>query len=244
MPAYAETYLMDAMENLGDMAHCATTLLQTPLEQFWPTFAASCVAREIAAGSPFAIEGRSGLELAVDVCEQGGIPFDEGDLRVRARGEDREGTAATPALESLSPAYWCGWVLGYYQWQRDRSFAEIDRLLPIATVMGMYRTFHEESEERFCEAADEIIAARTDACGLKRQRLLLGLSQSQLARRSGVGLRTIQQYEQGAKDIEKASFDRIERLAGALHCEPRLLLSPAPPRYEYAVVEVALPSPQ
>lgn len=238
MPAYAEIYLMDAMENLGDMAHCATTLLQTPLEQFWPTFAASRVAREIAVGSPFAIEGRSGLELAVDVCEQGGIPFDEGNLRVHGRDEDREGAAAMSALESLSPAYWCGWVLGYFQWQQGRSFAEIDRLLPITTVMGMYRTFHEESEERFCEAAGEIIAAGSEACGLKRQRLLLGLSQSQLARRSGVGLRAIQQYEQGAKDIGKASFDRIERLAGALHCEPRLLLDPAPLRYEYAVVKL------
>lgn len=238
MPAYAETYVLDAMENLGDMAHCATTLLGTPLEQFWPTFAASRVAREIAAGSPFAIEGRSGLELAVDVCEQGGIPFDKGSLRKRARGEVLEGKAATPLLESLSLAYWCGWILGYFQWQQGRSFAEIDRLLPIATVMGMYRTFHEESEERFCEAADEIIAAGAEACGLKRQRLLLGLSQSQLARRSGVGLRAIQQYEQGTKDIGKASFDRIEHLASALHCEPHLLLSPTPPRYEYAVVKL------
>lgn len=239
MPAYAETYLMDAMENLGDMAHCATTLLETPLEQFWPTFAASRVAREMAAGSPFYIEGRSGLELALEVCEQGGLPFREEDLRARARGENLSGPEASASvLESLSPSYWCGWILGYYQWQCNRSFAEINRLLPIGAVMNMYRTFHEESEERFCEAAGEIIAAGDDACGLKRQRLLLGLSQSQLARRSGVGLRAIQQYEQGAKDIGKASFDRIERLAGALHCEPRLLLSPTPPHYEYAVVEL------
>ena len=236
MPAYAEAYVMDAMENLGEMADSAVLLLGVPLEQFWPLFALSSVAQQVAEGSPFAIEGRSGLELAVQVCEQAGISVPGEALRsgCDTPAESKE----VYALGNLSCAYWCGWILAYYQWRAARSFAEIERRLSVASVMRMYATFHEESEERFCEAADELMSAAGEPCGLKRQRLLLGLSQSQLARRSGVGLRAIQQYEQGAKDIAKASFDRIEGLSRALHCEPRLLLDTTPPRYEYAVVDM------
>lgn len=236
MPAYAKSYVMDAMENLGEMADSAVSVLKIPLERFWPLFAVSEVAQDVSSGVPFAIAGHSGLELAVQVCDQAGIAV---PTKVRRGALDSlRANAAACSLDSLSCAYWCGWSLGYYQWLSARSFLEIERRLPITSVIGMYRTFHEESEERFCEAAEEIMAAAEEPCGLKRQRLLLGLSQSQLARRSGVGLRAIQQYEQGAKDILKASFDRIESLAQALHCEPKLLMDTAPPRYDYAVIEL------
>lgn len=234
MTAYAKTYLMDAMENLGEMADCATTLLGLPLEQFWPLFAASDTAGKIAAGSPFVIEGKSGAELALDVCDQTGISLSD-DIYSRM-----ERALINPEIPEaqyrLSQEYWCGWILGFYQWFTDRPFSEIERLLPITTVCAMYPTFHEESEERFCEAAQEMIAASAQTCGLKRQRLIVGLSQSQLAHRSGVGIRAIQQYEQGAKELHKASFDRVEKLSKALHCAPELLLDVSAEQYDYAAV--------
>lgn len=36
--------------------------------------------------------------------------------------------------------------------------------------------------------------------------------------RSGVAVRSIQQYEQRQKDINKASFSTVVALASALHC--------------------------
>ncbi len=36
--------------------------------------------------------------------------------------------------------------------------------------------------------------------------------------RSGVAVRSIQQYEQRQKDINKASFSTVIALAAALHC--------------------------
>lgn len=45
-----------------------------------------------------------------------------------------------------------------------------------------------------------------------------GLSQSQLADLSGVNLRSLQYYEQGAKDINKASAQTVFALARALGC--------------------------
>ena len=54
--------------------------------------------------------------------------------------------------------------------------------------------------------------------GLKQVRERKGLSQSQLAIKSGVNLRMIQNYEQGAKNINTARLLTIVELAQALGC--------------------------
>ena len=59
---------------------------------------------------------------------------------------------------------------------------------------------------------------------LKNIRTGAGLSQSQLAALSGVSGRMIQYYEQGYKDINKASIDTAFRLAVALQCRIEDLL--------------------
>lgn len=51
---------------------------------------------------------------------------------------------------------------------------------------------------------------------LKRLRELKGLSQQQLAVLSSVNVRMIQKYEQGDKDITKASVTTVYNLARAL----------------------------
>ena len=51
---------------------------------------------------------------------------------------------------------------------------------------------------------------------LKKLREKKGLSQSQLARASGVNVRMIQHYEQGFKDIRKANVMTVIALADAL----------------------------
>ncbi|MBQ6389209.1 MAG: helix-turn-helix transcriptional regulator [Mogibacterium sp.] len=67
-------------------------------------------------------------------------------------------------------------------------------------------------------------AAASKETHLKEMRLRNGLSQSQLAAASGVPLRTIQQYEQQQKNINKAQFEYIVRLSRVLNCEPVQLL--------------------
>lgn len=59
---------------------------------------------------------------------------------------------------------------------------------------------------------------------LKEYRTKAGLSQSQLAKESGVNVRMIQQYEQGVKKINKASGETIYRLSQALGCQMEDLL--------------------
>ena len=50
------------------------------------------------------------------------------------------------------------------------------------------------------------------------------MSQKQLAEASGVGLRSIQLYEQRQKNINHAAAETLYRLAFALHCAMENLL--------------------
>ena len=60
---------------------------------------------------------------------------------------------------------------------------------------------------------------------LKERREAYGLSQSALAEKSGVNVRMIQHYEQGVKDLSKASFKTIKALADALGCHPENIVT-------------------
>lgn len=222
MHAYAETYLLDAMECLGGMADFAPTAYELELGEFWPLFAATSLAHEFETGSPRVIAGMSGIELALRVGEELGLSTPPAPRSVVAY--------------SPSPAYWAGFSLAYYQWRSCRSFADIESFLPIDDVLRMHPTFHEESEERFAEAAEEMAFRRQRATSkLRMLREAAGLSQSELTRRSGVGLRAIQQYEQGAKDINRAAAGSVQALARTLHCQMEDLLEPRP-SIEYACI--------
>ena len=59
---------------------------------------------------------------------------------------------------------------------------------------------------------------------LKDLRMAAGLTQAELAQKSGINLRMIQYYEQGFKDLNKAAFETGLKLAEALDCDPRDLI--------------------
>ena len=84
----------------------------------------------------------------------------------------------------------------------------------------MYHPYHEMDENRFVEDVEEMIS-RSDCntpTSLASIRAECGLSQSELAKISGVNIRNIQQYEQRAKDISKAGAEIVLKLASALGC--------------------------
>lgn len=54
---------------------------------------------------------------------------------------------------------------------------------------------------------------------LKTKRMEAGLSQSQLAERTNINLRTLQHYEQGSKIFDHARMDTIIRVCLVLNCK-------------------------
>lgn len=54
---------------------------------------------------------------------------------------------------------------------------------------------------------------------LQKARLEAGMSQSQLAAKAGISLRTLQHYEIGDRNIRKAAIETGLRIANALGCD-------------------------
>ena len=82
---------------------------------------------------------------------------------------------------------------------------------------------------QFCDKMNELYAAAHPDTNLKTLRVKSGLSQRELSEISGVPLRTIQQYEQRQKNINKAQAEYLILLAQALCCKPADLLEKIAP---------------
>lgn len=91
----------------------------------------------------------------------------------------------------------------------------------------MYYPLHEADYSKFTDAADSIIASYTSRNGnsIKNARKLLNISQQELANRTGISLRMIRAYEQGAQDLSKASYSTVMALAKTLNQDPEFLIS-------------------
>jgi DNA-binding transcriptional regulator YiaG len=125
-----------------------------------------------------------------------------------------------------SKEYWLGFYLAYYQWYRNLPFAQITERVGIGDIQSMYRKYHEMDITQFVDALDEMRseARMRQMSRLKEYRRLLQMSQSELAEQSGVPLRTIQQYEQGQKNINHARAEYVIALSKVLYCRPEDLL--------------------
>ncbi len=211
MSAYPETLLPNARSQLADAADYAVIDLGVDIDDFFAFFAASDWARRMERGDRPTILGVSGIELAQNVMSE--------------KAGTRDFKAARESLRRTK-AYWTGWVLAYYQWESNRTFREILQALPASTIEQMYGVYHEAPEERFASAADEIVRGKFPETRLKRIRSAYGCSQSRLAEMSGVGIRSIQMYEQRRKSINKAEAQSVLRLARALGCEMEDILEP------------------
>ena len=210
--AYDGLYLENAMRVMGQMLDYAVYDLRMDADDYMHQFVMSGIAEQFEAGNPKYIAGMSGEEVA-------GVVF----CRMRNRYPEKTASAA----DGRSDMYWTGHALGYYQWETAESFARILADVPVGDMASMYGKYHEMDLRQF---RDEInrrrrVFAYAHKLGLKQQRTRMGYSQSMLAERSGVPVRTIQQYEQGQKNINRAAAETVLRLARVLACDPEELLA-------------------
>ena len=208
-PAYDRIYLESARALLARMLEFAVHDLDYDISTFFELFITSGIASSFANGDPSTVVGKSGVELTYDVLERCGV--NSVRIETRVTGE-------------RSPEYWVGWALAYYQWLTARSFRYINDLVPIAEVLGMYTPYHEMDIRQFADKMDQLVHNTKSQKNLKAIRMAAGLSQRDLSVASSVPVRTIQQYEQGQKDINKARAEYLVMLSRALKCSPEDLL--------------------
>ena len=215
--AYDKLYLDKAQSALARMLDFAVYELDYSLEKFFDLFIRTGVAERFGSGDYELLVGRSGVELAYTVLEEAGQPVKRKPVRYSA---DR------------SEVYWTGWALAYYQWYTALSFAEITEAVSITEIAAMYTPYHEMDIRQFTDHMNELYLKANPDTNLKRLRKKTRLSQSALAEISGVPLRTIQQYEQRQKNINKAQAQYVAMLAQALYCKMEDLLEKVIPERE------------
>lgn len=204
--AYDKIYLDRSRIVLAGMLDYMVNDLKLSLSEVFRYFIESGVAKRFENGSPNIVVGRSGVELAYEIMPS-------------------KTKFVSPSYRySRSKEYWLGWALAYYQWQTCLPFSNILDVIDIEEIAKMYSKYHELDIRQFCDALSELYKSRKNKSNLKSLRERISLSQSALAEKSGIPVRTIQQYEQGQKNINKCSAEYIISLSRVLCCKPNDLL--------------------
>lgn len=201
--AYQEIYLSKAQAALGDAFDYAVNTCGISGNDFVKLFAVSSVSKRMENGEPAYLAGKSGIELVVDVVSE--TMGKELHIEpVERMGRSRE--------------YWIGWAVAYYQWHSCRPYSDIFQVFSFEDLQKMYDTLHEADISKFVDIVNRRMKEYFPETNLKRIRFSYGYTQAELAKRSGVRLRSIQMYEQRNKDINKASAETVYKLAKALGC--------------------------
>ncbi len=209
MYAYDETYLGDAMKNLAEATDYAVNACNIDVNKFYELFIATRYATQFSNGVPKVVSGLSGTELVCEIIAKSGIDIELPEVQTEY---------------DYSPEYWCGWILAYYQWKTGRTFKDILGYVSARDIVAMYHPLHEASEEKFVDTVNSIIDRKQPVSRIQELRKNIGYSQRELAEKSGVNLRTLQQYELKAKDINKAASGTLLALSKVLGCNIEDLL--------------------
>lgn len=201
--AYQETYLSNAQSTLGEAFDYAVNDCDIPGDIFAKYFIVSSVSKKIENGEPEYLAGKSGIELVSEIIDE-------------VKGEKFE--VESQYNVNRTTEYWIGWAVAYYQWYSNRKYKEIFQAVPYEDLEKLYNTLHEADITKFVDVVSERVKFSFPETNLKRIRKKYGLTQGELAKRSGASIRSIQMYEQRKKNINKASVDAIYQIARVLGC--------------------------
>ena len=201
--AYQEIYLSKAQSVIGDAFDYAVNTCDILGTDIVKLFVASSVSKRMENGEPSYLAGKSGIEIVREIVAE-------------TKGQELQ--IEPQEHFGRSKEYWIGWAVAYYQWYSGRKFSDIFKVLSFEDLQKMYYTLHEADITKFVDIVDSKIREYFSETNLKRLRTAYGFTQTELAERSGVSLRSIQMYEQRNKNINKASADTMYSLAKALGC--------------------------
>lgn len=201
--AYQEIYLSNAQTALGTAFDYAINSCNINGEDFVKMFEVSEICKRMEKGESAIVSGKSGIEIAREVVFEA--------MRKQLNIEVQYSF-------DRSKEYWIGWAVAYYQWFSNRRYIEIFTAVSYSDFEKMYYTLHEADISKFVEIVDKKIKEYYSDTNLKRIRTIYGITQSELAKKADVSLRSIQMYEQRNKDINRASVETIYRIAKVFGC--------------------------
>lgn len=209
MYAYSESYLNDAKQNLAVFYDYGVRVCGIRMDLLSWLFIKSGYADKFERGNPAVVAGMSGIELARAVISHAYPNKTFKDYN---------------SYSARSDLYWAGWSIAEYQWVTCRRFKDIFDKVPFSEIVLMYKVYHEMSVENFIEDLDKRLEMTVQETRLKTIRESRGLSQTELAKLSGVNLRSIQMYEQKINEIDKAQVKTVYKLSRVLGCTVEELL--------------------
>lgn len=201
--AYREIYLNNARATLAEAFDYAINTCNISGADFVKMFLVSSISDKMEKGEPKYVSGKSGIEIAREIV------FETMGKNLENKPEESFGR---------SKEYWIGWALAYYQWYTSRKYSDIFKVVSFDELAQLYYALHEADISKFVDVINKRIEEVFPETNLKRIRNAYGITQSELAKISGVTLRSIQMYEQRNKDINKASAESLYRIAKVLGC--------------------------
>lgn len=209
--AYNRLYLEDAMDCLGELCDFVVNRVKMSFADFMHLFEASGYARRFERGCPDVIAGLSGTELAVTVFSSCGMEMELPGAR-KGFYNTRE--------------YTCGAALALYQWKTSVPFHSLFERISFGTLLDVYEALPERTDVTLFS---HLLAGRVPAVepGKKLQALrkAAGLTQRELADGAGISVRTVQEYEQGFKNLLHANGETLRHLSIILQCPLESLLT-------------------
>ncbi len=203
-------YEEELREKLGTFFDTAVNCCGMRGQEAAHVLIASGLAEQLEYQNPHFVAGRSGVELLMWAREKCGMSPD----------------VPNPSRMPTTADYWVGYMLGLFQVVTGCTYAQVFERMSYADLREMYTWCQDKSEQDIVNVISEELQRRSKPCSLRRIRNAAGLTQGQLALKTGISMRSIQQYEEGKKDINKAAVGNVRRLALVLGCRIEDLLEP------------------
>lgn len=191
-----------AQETFAEMLDIGVNECDVSGSDIIAAFLASGLDREFERLNPVYVAGKSALDLLELLS-----PYLDANFEL-------------PALATSIPLvdYWVGWAVSFYQHETGTPYRRIFEAVPYEEFAAAYYPLHEADESKFVDVFEPHIRNTERSTRLAIQRKIAFMSQAELAEASGVGLRSIQMYEQRNKNINRASAETLLRLSRALCC--------------------------
>lgn len=201
---------LDYKFNMGEMIEYVSEACHEDVNDYFKMMALSSLLEKWERKDPVLYYGMSGTEVARKVFRSVGV------LR------DDYPDAVVRMVSGVGD--WVGMLLEHISITKNLSIYDIISRVNFEEVSGYYPKYYMSSVEEAAAEIERVYIGSDSGSVIQRLRKERGLSQKELAQLAGVNLRTLQQYEIRAKDLKKASSEKVINLAGVLRTRPESLL--------------------